>query len=117
MAEQNTQSSMFDLLTAIERDRVSRLSMSSGGLHGFLWAVLWTGTIVTVGFTLLFAFENVPLQLTMIGTLAFALALVLFLIASLDNPFRGQVRVSSEAFHNALRNFEQIETVQGYQSK
>jgi hypothetical protein len=117
MAEQNTQSSMFELLSVIERDRVNRLLMSAGGLDGFLWTVLWTGTIVTVGFTFLFAFENVPLQLAMIGALAFALALVLFLIASLDHPFQGQVSVTPEAFHNALRNFEQIETVQGYQSK
>jgi hypothetical protein len=117
MAEQNTQSSMFESLSVIERDRVNRLLMSAGGLDGFLWTVLWTGTIVTVGFTFLFAFENVPLQLAMIGALAFALALVLFLIASLDHPFQGQVSVTPEAFHNALRNFEQIETVPGYQSK
>ena len=117
MAEQNTQGSMFDLLTVIERDRVNRLSMSAGGLNAFLWTVLWTGTVLTVGFTFLFAFENVPLQLSMIGALAFALALVLFLIASLDNPFRGQVRVSPEAFYNAQRNFEHIETAHDNSSK
>ena len=117
MTEQNAQGSMFDLLSVIERDRVNRLSMSASGLNGFLWIVLWTGTVVTVGFTFLFAFENVALQLTMIGALAFALALVLFLIASLEHPFRGQVSVTPEAFHNALSNFEQIETVKLQQSK
>jgi len=117
MAEQNTQSSMFELLSVIERVRVNRLSMSAGGLNGFLWTVLWTGTIVTVAFTFLFAFENVPLQLTMIGALAFVLALVLFLIAPLDYPFQGQVSVTPEVFHNALRNFEQIETVHSNQPK
>lgn len=117
MAEQNTQSSMFHLLGVIEHDRVNRLSMSAGGLNGFLWTVLWIGTIVTVSFIFLFAFENVPLQLTMIGALAFVLALVLFLIAALDHPFQGQVNVTPEAFHNALRNFEQIETVQGYSNR
>jgi hypothetical protein len=102
--EQNTQSSMFELLSVLERDCVNRLSMSAGGLNGVLWMVLCTGTIVTVGFTFLFAFENVPLRL-------------LLLIASMDYPFQDQVSVKPEAFREALRNFEQIETVQSYQLK
>ena len=95
---------MFELLSVIERDRINRLSLSAGGLNGVLWTVLCTGTIVTVGFTFLFAFENVPLQL-------------LFLIASMEYPFQGQLSVKPEAFREALRNFEQIETVQSYHLK
>jgi len=108
MGEQNGQSAMLQALSVIETDRDDRLSMGATGINTFLWTVLALGGVVTIGFTYLFAFENIPLQVTMIGALAFALALVLYLIAALDFPFRGEVSVTPEAFRNALANFGAI---------
>jgi hypothetical protein len=47
-------------------------------------------------------------MLAIVGMLAFMLALVLFLIAGVDYPFRGEIRVGPEAFENALHHFQRI---------
>src|SRR5215216_6712122 len=87
--------------------RRMRLVAAEEGVPGVLWAVLIFGGIVAVGFTYLFGLENTWAHRLMVGTLAAVIALVLFTIYSLDNPFAGAVRLHPEALELLLRGFEE----------
>lgn len=93
--------------TAID-DREARLTIDSGGINGIMWTVLLVGAVVTVAFTYLFGFDRTLMQLLMVGCLSFLIGLVLFLIASLDYPFRGTIAVEPQAFAAVLDSFNAI---------
>lgn len=106
--EQNVQAAMLASLNAVMIDRDDRLSMGATGVNAFLWGILILGGIGTMFFSYLFAFKNRGAQMLMIGLLAFSLGLVLYLIAAVDYPFRGEVSIGPEAFENAMQTFKTI---------
>jgi predicted membrane protein len=63
------------------------------------------GTLV-VGFTYLFGMENNITHVLMVATLALVISLVLFTVATLNHPFRGDVSVRPDAFDQVLARFE-----------
>lgn len=107
-AEQNVHAQMLGSLDAALTDRDNRLSLGATGVNAFLWGILILGGITTLSFAYLFAFKHMGAQIAMIGLLAFSLALVLYLIAAVDYPFRGEVSIGPEAFINASENFKTI---------
>jgi hypothetical protein len=92
-------------------DRDARVTEDSSGLNGVMWLVVFVGGFVTVAFSYLFGFQRTVMQTVMIGTLALLIGLVMFLMMSLDYPFRGAIRVGPDAFERALINFDQIDSV------
>lgn len=111
MAQQNVQLQMLGALQSALADRDTRLSMSATGLNVAVWIVLIVGAILTIGFTYLFGFKHARLRAIMIGALAAMIGLVLFLAMSLDYPFRGDVRVGTEAFDHAMKSYDVIDKV------
>jgi hypothetical protein len=95
-------------LGSMNEHRKMRLLASHEAVPSLLWAVLWGGAIITVGFTYFFGVKNSRAQALMVASLAATLALNLFVIAAIDFPFRGVVRVKPEAFLLALERFEEI---------
>jgi Ca2+/Na+ antiporter len=89
-------------------DRDYRTSAASVGVNGFLWFIMFAGAAATIFFAYFFAYSNRLAIVAIVGMLAFMLGLVLYLIAAVDYPFRGQIHVGAEAFHNALHHFERI---------
>ena len=85
-----------------------RLLASHEAVPSLLWAVLWGGAMITVGFTYLFGVQNSRVQTLMVAGLAATLALNFFVIAAIESPFRGIMRVKPEAFHLALERFENL---------
>jgi hypothetical protein len=75
-------------------------------LPAILWAVLLVGGVITVGFTYLFGLRSTVVHVLMVAALALIIGLVLFTVAALDYPFRGDVRIGPEAFEQALGRFE-----------
>jgi hypothetical protein len=61
---------------------------------------------VVIGFTYLFGLDSTVIHLLMVAALALIIALVLFTVAELDFPFRGGIRIGSEAMEQVLRRFE-----------
>jgi len=59
-----------------------------------LWLLLLTGAAGTVGSMYLFGVERLGPLAAMTASLAGAVSFMLFLIRDLDNPFRGEWRVS-----------------------
>lgn len=108
MAEQNVQAAMIDAIDSALVDRDARTSLATIGISNFVWGILLAGAAVTIVFAYLFAYRNRWSLTAIVGMLAFMLGLVLYLIAAIDYPFRGEVHVGPEAFANALETFKMI---------
>jgi hypothetical protein len=108
MAQQNVHAAMTQSIDDAMVDRDDRISLATLGVNQFLWWILIAGAVVTIFFAYLFAYRNAWSLIAIVGLLAFMLGLVLYLIAAVDYPFRGEIRVGPEAFTNALREFKII---------
>ncbi len=108
MTQQDLLTSIIDGLQETMMDRNDRLLLSNRGLDPFLWTVLFLGAAAVIAFSYLFAFKSKGAQAAMIGLLAFSLALVLYLIAVVDYPFRGDVRIGPAPFVDAAQTLHGI---------
>jgi hypothetical protein len=86
--------------------RSERLLAADEGLPGILWVVLIIGGVLVVGFTYLFGMENTLTHVLMVATLALIISLVLFTVAALNYPYRGDVHIAPEAFEQVLERFD-----------
>jgi protein-S-isoprenylcysteine O-methyltransferase Ste14 len=85
--------------------RRARLLQVHEGLPTILWVVLLIGGVVEVGFTYLFGLRSTTVHVLMVAALAMIIGLVLFTIGALEFPFKGDVRVTPEAFESVLDRF------------
>jgi hypothetical protein len=85
--------------------RRDRLLDAENGLPGILWVVLIAGGIIVVGFTYLFGLESTAIHLLMVGSLALVIALVLFTVAAMNFPFKGDVTIHPDAMQHVLDRF------------
>jgi hypothetical protein len=90
-------------LNQMGEHRRFRLLKSAASIPAVLWVALLVGGFVTVGFALFFSAEGVHAQLAMTGSLATVIALVLFTVLVLDNPFSG----TGSLHPDALVTFQQ----------
>jgi Protein of unknown function (DUF4239) len=96
---------ILDQLHGLGDARRERLLAASGGLPTILWVVLIGGGVITIAFTYLFGLENTLVHTLMVASLALIIALSLFSVASLDHPFKGDVRIHPDAFEQVLERF------------
>jgi hypothetical protein len=82
--------------------RRERLLDADQGLPDILWVVLIIGAVVVIGFTYLFGLDSTLIHVLMVGALALIIALVLFTVAELEFPFRGDIRIGPEAMEQVL---------------
>jgi hypothetical protein len=87
--------------TMLEQRRLRLLAVSTG-LPTAVWSVVLIGAILNGLLTYLFWVENLWLHAILDTILAVFIALLIFLTAAMDNPFRGQFSVSSDAFATIL---------------
>ena len=83
--------------------RRMRVDSVTSGLPPTLWYVVILGAVGNLLLCLLFSVDRLALHLTLAGILAFFIGLVIFLIAAMDNPYRGEFSVSPESFETLLR--------------
>ncbi len=93
-------------LNDLGQDRRLRLISSKTSIPPIMWFMLVIGGVVTIAYLYLFEIPSALLQGAMIGSVAGLLALVLFLIVSLDHPFAGDVKVTPDAYLNIVTSFE-----------
>ena len=77
--------------------RRMRLHSVTTGIPQVLWYVVLVGALINIAIVWMFDMKIVA-HLLLGGLLVFFLGSMIFLIAAMDNPFRGEVSVSSEAF-------------------
>jgi hypothetical protein len=86
--------------------RGERLLAAEQGVPAILWVVLIVGGVEVVGFTYLFGLQSTTVHVLMVVSLTLVIALVLFTVAALDYPFKGDVRIGPDAFEQVLGRFE-----------
>ena len=89
--------------------RGERLLDAEEGVPAILWVVLIVGGVEVVGFTYLFGLESTTVHVLMVASLTLIIALVLFTVAALDYPFKGDVRIGPDAFEQVLGRFKSSE--------
>jgi hypothetical protein len=95
-------------LDSVVEQRRLRLESVSTGLPAALWAVVLVGAGLNILFTYLFWVDNFKLHALLIGLLATFIALLVFLTAAMDNPFRGNFSVTPEVYQAILDNVMKV---------
>ena len=83
--------------------RSSRLYNVSTHIPAIFWAVVLIGSIIAIILIALFDIEIVA-HFWLAGLTSGFLGLVIFLVAAMDNPFRGSVSVSSDPFEEVYQS-------------
>jgi hypothetical protein len=96
----------FERMRDLADARRDRLLEAKQGLPAILWVVLVTGGIVVVSFTYLFGLDSTIIHLLMVASLALVISLVLFTVAALNFPFKGDITIHPEAMEQVLDRFE-----------
>ena len=78
--------------------RRQRLQSVLAGLPAALWFVVVVGAILNAGLTWLFDVNRLIVHLILASILSVFVALVVYLVVAMDNPFRGELSVYPEAF-------------------
>jgi hypothetical protein len=90
---------------ALSDARRERLVMADGIVPGIIWVVLFSGAVLTIGFTFFFGTENLRAQALMTGVLSVLIFSGLLTIIAIDHPFAGTVKVGPEALADVVRDF------------
>jgi hypothetical protein len=78
-----------------------RLFAVSTSIPGVMWAVVLIGALMNIALIWMFDMK-IGNHLFLGGMLSAFMGLMIFLIASLDNPFRGELSISSAPFQDIL---------------
>ena len=97
---------MLRQLDALTQARRSRLHLAMGIVPGLLWMVLYSGAVLTVGFTFFFGTKNLPAQAMMTGILSVIVFMGLLVIVSINYPFAGPVHVGTEPLQTVIEDFD-----------
>ncbi len=98
---------IVDRLNTIDDARDVRWLECENAVPAAMWLMLTCGAVITTLFAAFFGARHGPTHMVMVATLAAVMALSLFLIAAIDHPFIGAVRVEPEAIIDALRQINQ----------
>lgn len=85
-------------------NRRERLYRVTTGLPAALWFVVIVGAPLNAALTWLLDIKRLIVHLIVAGILSLFVALLVFLIVAMDNPFRGEVSITPEAFEIVQRS-------------
>ncbi len=88
----------YNELAGLRRKRVNAIG---GGLPSVMWSVVLIGAFLTISVTYLLQIER-AVQLVLTGFLAMFIGLVVFVIASLDEPLSGPLAIDSHPYQLVL---------------
>lgn len=100
------QTDMVRTLNLLYDARRGRFHAATADLPGILWWTLIVGAAVLMAFTYLFGVPHLFMHVSMVFLLGALIGLVLVLIVSLSNPYRGRNHVSVEPFNTLVRSVE-----------
>jgi hypothetical protein len=89
-----------------DQRRLRLLSSRSDGVPDVIWVVLFGAGLITIGFSFFFGTRSAKAQVLMSSGLAMTIALVLFSIMALEQPFAGITRVEPDSFHQVSKIFD-----------
>lgn len=97
-AQKNIQAEALRQFSNMVETRRLRLSSVDNKLPQLVWVVVIGGSILNLSLLWLLVVENNRLHDVLTGVLAALLGLLVFLLAVMDQPFRGESSVGPEAF-------------------
>ena len=83
----------FNNLVEVRRTRLTNVNY---GIPGVLWWVVAIGAMLNIGIIWMLNME-IHVHVLLGGALSLFLGIMIFLIAAMDNPFRGEVSVGPDA--------------------
>lgn len=89
-------------LTEVFEHRRERLQSVTTALSASLWSVVLIGALLNFALTYMFWVENQALHVALVATFATFVALLVFITAAMDNPFRGEFSVAPDALRTVL---------------
>jgi uncharacterized protein DUF4239 len=95
-------SQLLTQMTQFDEDRRLRLVTARSAIPRALWVVLIAGVVSLVPFTYMFGTKRILTQAIMTGMLAGMLTLSLVLVAVLEHPYAGLVRVAPTDFQSIV---------------
>jgi hypothetical protein len=84
--------------------RLRVFEAGEGRLPGLMWLATLLASALALGFCLLFGLESARLHYVMISGVAMFIGLNVFLLVQLSYPFSGDLSITPEAFHHAIRD-------------
>ena len=97
MGEQVLHAESFRQFNALVEARRSRLDSIYMSLPRSLWWMVILGTLICITVSFFFDVRSISMHRWMTTLMSGLLGLMIFLIATLDNPFRGRVSVGPES--------------------
>lgn len=89
-------------LWMVYQDRQARIDQASGGVGAVIWFALAIGSLLSLALPMMFGGPKAHAHVVIIAALAGTLALLVFAIFQLQNPFAGGSAVGPDAFRTAL---------------
>lgn len=86
----------------LDDNRAQRINAAKPTISAFLWTLLAVGGLLVLGFSYLFRVRARGSQFVLCAALAAVIALLVFLIAELDQPFSGEVKLNPTPFQFEL---------------
>jgi hypothetical protein len=94
----------IEQFASFSKVRRERINDASGGIPDVLWWVLLLGGLVNLILLWMFSMDSLGAHLMLAGLFAFFLGMMVFLIAALDWPFRGDLSISADPFAAIYKN-------------
>lgn len=91
-----------DQLFSVYQNRQQRLTDASTSVSTVIWFALAIGSVLSLGLPLLFGGPKIRAHIIIVSTMAATLAVLLYAIYQLQNPFAGGASVGPDAFRSAL---------------
>jgi len=89
---------LFDQFNVLIEKRRSRLNSVNASLPAVVWIILLVGGVVNIFFTWLLVLPNRRIELVLNSLIGILFGSLIFLIISMDNPYRGEFSVTSDPY-------------------
>lgn len=99
---EDLQTQALGLVETFADARRQRLFDNDQGIPKLMWAAMLVLSAITIAFTYLFRVDSVRAHLFMTVGLSAIVAVIFVLIAELDYPFRGDIRIGPQAFEHVI---------------
>jgi DMSO reductase anchor subunit len=93
-------------LSELIKMRQLRINSVTSGLPSPVWYTIFFGAFLNIVITWFFITDKFRVHVLMTSLFAALLGSLIFLVAAMDNPFRGEFSVSSEAFKIVLEKMK-----------
>jgi FtsH-binding integral membrane protein len=97
--------------TLVEARRM-RMDSVTTGLPSVFWVVIIAGAVLSIALTYAFHLPSLKTHLLLTGIFSLFVGFLIFLVAALDNPFRGELSVSPESYTLVLQGLLDLDPTQ-----